>query len=167
MFRDETPSPLRVVARGALAGYVGLAGMAALFKPVQALQGGSGGSPKNWDEAASAADFAHRFLVGVAHRKVSVDRAPTLNNVMHALYAPALGVWYGVFQESLRPRTLPHGLVFGATAWTMRITLLPTLDLDKPFWRYPLGKNALDASFHVAFGLSVAYGYREVARHLV
>lgn len=167
MRRNATPTPLRVIARGSVAGYAGLAGMALLFKPIHALQDGDDGPPRTWDEASPAADFAHRVIVGVAHRNVSVRRAPLLNNTMHALYAPALGVWYGVFQESRRPRPLPHGLVFGASVWSLRLALLAGLRLDEPVWRKPPPKIALDATFHLAFGLAVAYGYREVAQRVL
>lgn len=156
-----------MIARGAVAGYAGLAGMGLLFKPIHELQGGDGGPPRTWKEASPAADFAHRVIVGVAHRKVSVKRASQLNNTMHALYAPALGVWYGVFQESLRPRTLPHGLAFGAAVWVLRAGLLAGLQLDEPVWENPPPKIALDAAFHLAFGLAVAYGYREVSERIL
>jgi hypothetical protein len=83
---------------------------------------------------------------------------------MHAIHAPVLGGWYGILRESLKPRPLPHGLVFGSTVWGMRLALLPGLRLDKPFWRHPPGEVAADASFHLAFGLAVAFGYRTLGR---
>jgi hypothetical protein len=158
-------TPLRAIGRGALAGYAGMAVMAGIVGLVGQLKGGGDDAPpRTWKEAQPPAEFAHRVITGVAKRKVSVQRAPLLNNVMHAIYAPLLGGWYGIFQESLRPRPLPHGLVHGSTVWGMRAALLPTLQLADPVWRWPPGKVAGDAAFHVAFGLAVAYAYRGLER---
>ncbi len=159
----RAPTPLRIIGRGALAGYLGLTAMGLLVKGVEALKGG-GGEPDDWVDAEPPAKFAHRFLEGVALRPVSIERSGLLNNAMHLIYAPALGLWYGVFQESLRPRPLTHGLVFGSSVWTLRVTLNPLLKLKEPFWRDPPARNVVDASFHLAFGLAVAYSYRELER---
>lgn len=164
----RSPTPLRIAARGALAGYVGLAAMGALVKGVQALEGGEDGDqPREWSEADPPAKFAHRFIEGVALRQVSVERAGLLNNLMHLLYAPALGFWYGVFQESLRPSPLRHGLAFGSTVWAMRVTLNPLLRLKEPFWEDSVQRNLIDSGFHLSFGLAVAYSYRELERRVV
>lgn len=158
-------TPLKVIARGVVAGYAGMAVMAGIVAAVQQLKGDDdGGKPRSWKEAEPPAEFAHRVITGVAKRKVSIERAPLLNNLMHAIYAPMLGGWYGIFQESLHPRPLRHGLVFGSTVWGMRVALLPGLKLDRPFWTYPPGEVAIDASFHIAFGLAVAYAYRAAGR---
>lgn len=163
----QAPTPLRVIGRGSLAGYAGLAAMGVLVKGVQALQGGDGGPPEDWSEAEPPAKFAHRFLDGVARRPVSVERAGLLNNVMHLLYAPPLGAWYGVFQESFRLPPLVHGTVFGSTVWALRITLNPLLELKEPFWRESPQRNMIDFGFHLTFGLAVAYAYRELERRVV
>lgn len=79
---------------------------------------------------------------------MSIERAGLLNNAMPLLYAPALGFWCGVFQESLRPRTPVHALVFGSTVWGRRVTLNPPLRLREPFRRDPVSRDVVDASFH-------------------
>jgi len=142
-----------------------MAVMAGIVALVDQLRGDADDSkPKTWKEAQPPAEFAHRVVTGVAKRKVSIQRAPLLNNLMHAIYAPLLGGWYGIFQESLHPRPAPHGLAFGSTVWGMRVALLPGLKLDEPFWRHPPGEVAVDAGYHLAFGLSVAYAYRALER---
>lgn len=138
--------------------------MGVLVKGLGTLQGDDGSPPTDWSEAEPPAKFAHRFLEGVALRPVSVERAGLLNNTMHLLYAPPLGVWYGVFQESLRPSPLLHGSVFGSTVWALRLTLNPLLRLKEPFWRDPLQRNVVDFAFHLTFGLAVAYAYRGLER---
>lgn len=160
----RSPTPLRIAGRGALAGYLGLAAMGALVKAVEALKSDGDGQPQEWSEAEPPAKFAHRFLEGVALRPVSIERAGLLNNAMHLLYAPALGHWYGFFQESLRPSPLRHGLAFGSTVWALRVTLNPLLKLKEPFWRDSAQRNLVDAGFHLTFGLAVAYSYRELER---
>jgi hypothetical protein len=94
--RSRPPTPLRVVGRGTLAGYLGLAGMGVLVKGARAVRGGDGGPPRDWSEAEPPAKSAHRVI--------------------------------------------------------------------EPFWEDTLGRNVVDASFHLAFGLAVAYAYRELAR---
>lgn len=162
--RLRQPTPLQVAGRGALAGYAGMAVMAVIVKGVQSLRGdgGSDGPPDTWEDAEPPAKFAHRVIEGVAQRHVSLDKAGVLNNAMHLIYAPWLGVWYGVVQESVRARTVRHGLTFGGIVWALRLTLNPALKLKEPFWEDTPQRNVIDASFHLAFGLAVAAAYRQL-----
>lgn len=161
------PTPFRVAVRGAVCGYAGMAAMGAVVKALQAVQGGGQEQPSRWDEAQPAAKFAHRFIEGVALRHVSLERAGLLNNAMHLLYAPWLGVWYAAVHESARPRPLVHGLVFGSNVWMLRLALNTVLQLKKPFWEETPQRNATDASFHLVFGLAVAGAYRQIEGTLV
>lgn len=153
-----------MIGRGSIAGLGGLAAMGVIVKAASGLKGGDDQPPSKWSEAEPPAKFAHRVIEGVALRHVSIDRAGLLNNAMHLTYAPALGLWYGVFQESFRPPPLVHGLLFGSTVWSLRLALNPALKLKEPFWRDPLARNVIDCSFHITFGLAVAYAYRELER---
>jgi hypothetical protein len=52
-----------VIARGALAGYVGMGAIAGIVGLIGQLQDGGGGEkPKAWKDAQPPAEFAHRVI---------------------------------------------------------------------------------------------------------
>jgi hypothetical protein len=160
------PSPLGALAKGLLAGAIGTGAMTAYQTTVQKAR--SGGEqrkpPRNWGDAPAPARLAQRVLSGVFKQDVPLERMDALTNGMHWLYGTAWGGLYGLVQGTVRAPAAAHGLGFGTFVWGMSYAMLVPAGLYKKPWQYPPAELAVDASYHLVYGLAVAEAYEQLDR---
>lgn len=152
-------SPLGAVAVGLAAGAVGTATMTGYQTLASKLRGSGDGDagPTSWDEAPAPAQVGKRIVTGVFHKDVSPKRIQTMTNVMHWVYGTSWGAIFGLLQGTVKQRVAPSGLGFGAGVWTMSYVQLVPMDIYKPPWSYPATELAVDLSYHLVYGLGVAW----------
>jgi hypothetical protein len=164
-------TPLAAVALGLAAGVIGTGAMTAWqeLSAKLAPSGGDGadsggGEPASpWDEAPVPAQLARRIIGGVFEKEVSPDSIPLLTNVMHWAYGTGWGAVFGIVAESVRPPTIRGGALFGIGVWASSYAELVPMGLYAPPWTYGAKSVALDVSYHLAYGLGTASGWRLLA----
>jgi hypothetical protein len=163
---DARPSPLGALGKGLLAGAIGTGVMTAYQVAVQKARGGDGEStePRNWGDAPAPARLAQRVLNGVFKQDVPLERMDALNNGMHWLYGTAWGGLYGLVQGTVRAPAAVHGAGFGTFVWAMSYAILVPARIYKKPWEYPPAELAVDASYHLVYGLAVAEAYEQLDR---
>lgn len=112
--------------------------------------------PHGWDDAPPAAKLAKQTIEALSDQRVSARHIGKLNNAMHVAYGPAIGASFRVAQKAMPGGTVASAFAFAALVWGVRLVILPAFGLRKPFWRYPLKANVLDASYHLVYGAVVA-----------
>lgn len=164
---EDTVTPLGAVARGVLAGVAGTAAMTAWQELSARLQGdgksdggdSSAADRDPWESAPAPAKVAKRVLEGVFRKPVGPNRIELLTNVTHWGYGTAWGAVYGLVQGTVRANPVAHGLTFGAGVWAMSYVQLVPTGLYEPPWKYPPKTLALDASYHLVYGLGVGIAH--------
>ncbi len=150
--------------RGLAAGVAGTAAMTAYQTIVSRIRGGgSSREPETWDDAPAPAQVGRKALrlVGV---EVARDRIPLLTNVVHWSYGTFWGAVYGVaYALGVEAPWLVTGIVFGLLVWLFGYVVLPLLRVYDPIWKYDAKTLALDASYHLVFGIGVAAAFRLLA----
>jgi hypothetical protein len=160
------PSPVGAVLRGLAAGAAGTKSMTAYQELVAKLRRQDDESqPESWDDAPAPAQVAMRILTGVFQKPVQLDQAERLTNVMHWSYGTGWGAIYGIIQGTAAAPTLRAGAVFGAGVWAMSYVQLVPTGIYQPPWKYPPKEIALDLSYHLVYGISVALAFAALTRH--
>lgn len=83
---------------------------------------------------------------------------------MHWGYGTSWGSVYGLVAGSRGRSRLRDGALFGAGVWVMSYVQLVPMGLYDPPWTYPAEELALDLSYHLAYGVGLAGGYRILDR---
>ncbi len=149
----HTITPLGAIGRGLLAGAAGTAAMTACQTAAMKAQGGQ--------PSTVPGQVAQRVGEGVFRRKVPDDQLGTLTQVMHWSYGTSWGAVYGAAQSTLHLPALHHGLLFGTLAWgTGSLIGLPAMQLAPPVWQRPPAGTAMEAGYHLVYGLGAALAYR-------
>jgi hypothetical protein len=117
-----------------------------------------------WRQAPAPAQVGRRILEGVFERQVPPERIGLLANAVHWTYGTLWGGAYGLAQGTLHMRPLRAGVVFGTAVWGASYVLLPAMNLYKPIWEYPAKMLALDLSYHLVYGLTVAATYERLEK---
>lgn len=116
---------------------------------------------ERWEQAPAPAKVAKLIGEKLLHRRVSAARIPLLTTLMHWSTGIGWGGVYGVLGDRMtQTSTLRSGALFGSVVWVMSYVQLVPLGIYKPPWRYPLGEEALDLSYHLVYGTGVSLGYR-------
>lgn len=163
-----SPTPMGAVARGIAAGLVGTAIMTAWQEIVGRLTssgsedsgGGDDGQDDPWESAPAPAVVGKRLVEGLFRTEVPAERIGLLTNAVHWTYGTGWGVVYGLIQGTIRANPVAQGLAFGTGVWAMSYVQLVPMGLYEPPWAYPARTLAKDLSYHLAYGLGVATGYR-------
>jgi uncharacterized membrane protein YagU involved in acid resistance len=168
MARRKNRSALAGVALGLAAGAAATGVMTAAQEAVSRARGKSqlkeqGKEPRTWAEAPPPAKVAKKVSEGVFSRRLTKKQAPAAAAVMHWAYGTGLGALYGLVQSKTRPPTAVHGVAFGTAVWAWAYVMLPALKVYEPIWRYPPKTPALDLSYHLVYGLSLAGVYEAIA----
>ena len=145
-------SPLGAVGRGAVAGVAATAALTAYQTAVA--------KARDAEPSTAPAEVAKRVIRGPLQRDVSDDKTMLLNNAMHWTYGTSWGIPLAIVQASARARAPRAGLVFGGVVWAASLVELPLMKLAPPVWKQPPGEVALDASYHLAYGLAAATALR-------
>ncbi len=168
---SATPTPLGAIGRGVAAGLIGTAVMTAWQELSARLQSSgeedSGGSEEPsdpWEEASAPAKVAKRIGEGVFKKDVSADLIPLLTNATHWGYGTGWGTIYGIAAGTTGRSRLRDGAVFGTAVWLMSYVQLVPMGLYEPPWKYSPKDLAMDLSYHLAYGVGTAGGYRVVSR---
>ena len=145
-------TPIGAVGKGLVAGAIGTGAMTAYQMAVaKARDSGSSTVP---------AEVGKRVVRGVFQRRVSEERTDQINQAMHWGYGTSWGALYGIAEASVDRSPVRHGLVLGALVWGASLIELPAMKLAPPVWEYPPAELALDVSFHLVYGISVAIAFR-------
>lgn len=145
------PSPLGALGRGLAAGVVGTGAMTGAQLAQMKATGG--------EESSTPGEVAKRIIEGVFKRPVSEDMMPLLNNGMHWVYGTSWGALYGAVAGTVAPRAPRAGLAFGLAVWAASLVQLPAMRLSPPVWEQPPSSIAIDAGYHVVYGIAVATAY--------
>jgi len=163
MARSTLP-PLGAVARGMLAGAVGIVAMDLLWFYRYKRGGGASGllewefsvGVTDWDKAPAPAQVGKRLYEGLFQRELPAERAALTTNIMHWGYGLAWGALYGLVAGSVCLPRIRSGLAFGATVWTSDYVVLPLAKVYKPIWEYDAATLARDLSAHLVYGVATA-----------
>lgn len=151
---QRRPSPAGAVARALAAGAAGTAAMTAYQTAVAKLRGS--------EPSTTPAEVGKRVIRGVFHRRFDEDQTPLLNNAMHWGYGTGWGAAYAL-TDGIGLPVLPRGLGFGTLVWGASLLELPAMKLAPPVWDYPPAELALDISYHLVYGVTVAAAYQALS----
>jgi uncharacterized membrane protein YagU involved in acid resistance len=168
MARKKQRSALAGAALGLAAGAAATAVLTASQEAVSRARGKSqlkqqSKEPRTWAEAPPPAKVAKRVSEGVFSRRLTKKQAPVAAAALHWAYGTGLGALYGLVQAKARPHKAVHGVAFGTAVWAWAYVMLPALKIDEPIWRHPPKTLALDLSYHLVYGLSLAGVYEAIA----
>ena len=142
-------SPARAVLTGLAAGAAGTAAMTAYQTAVA--------KARDAEPSTTPAEVAKRIIRGVFQRQVPEEKTELLNNAMHWIYGTSWGAAYGIVSGSRKNGSvIPSGVAFGTLVWAASLVELPAMKLAPPVWEEPAEEAALDASYHLVYGVSVA-----------
>jgi hypothetical protein len=166
-----TPTPLRAIVSGLVAGAIGTAAMDVLLFTRYRRGGGTSrfdqwelsADTKTWEDAPAPAQVGRRLVDGLFDIELPASRARLTNNVTHWGFGIASGAGYGVVAGSLRRPHVLYGLPFGATVWAGGYVVLPAAKLYEPIWKYDVKTLANDLSAHLVYGFTTAVAYQLVA----
>lgn len=136
------------VPLGAIAGVAGTAAMTGIQLAIARARG--------TQPSDAPVKAARKIARGVAHRDVPKRRRPLVNNLVHWGYGALWGVAFAEAGRRVRARPLPQGLALGTLVWGASLAELPALSLAPAPWRQPPAELALDASYHLAYGVAVS-----------
>lgn len=153
---EADPAPatepvLRSAARGLAAG---LAGTAAMTVAQGAYYQATGAEPSSVPR-----QVADRALKAAGRGKVPKRHRTAANLGMHWLYGTSWGIPLGLFAR--QPEV--SGLTFGTVVWGASLVQLPALGLAPPVWKMEPFHVALDAGFHLVYGLGAAAALRALS----
>ncbi len=123
---DDGITPESRITEGLAAGAAGMVAMAA----VKVAASGRGRA-HDWSDAPPAAKVLKRVIEPASGRSVSRRHIGTLNNVMHVLYGPALGISFRLAQRWLPGGTAARAVAFSAVIWVGRLVVLPAAGRSK------------------------------------
>ncbi|MCW2952895.1 MAG: hypothetical protein JWQ48_2065 [Conexibacter sp.] len=149
--RARQTTPLGAVAKGLIAGAAGTAAMTAAQTAVMKARGQEG--------STLPAEIGKRIIRGVFQRDVPEDKTALLNNAMHWAYGTSWGAVYGIVESSVHAPPLKSGLALGAAVWAESLVALPATKLAPPVWQYPPLELALDAGYHLVYGVAAALAF--------
>jgi len=155
-----------LLVRGLVAGVAGTAAMTALQTVTQKLQGGEDSEqpPEKWSDAPAPAQVAEKAAETVGE-SLPIDKAPAIGNVMHWLYGTSWGAGYAISRLGVRGVGFaPAGIGFGAAVWAASYAELVPMGIYKPPSQYPMKDLALDACYHLAYGVAVAATFEALTR---
>ncbi len=141
----------RSVARGLAAG---LAGTAAMTVAQGAYYQLTGAQP-----SSAPRQVADKALKAAGRGKVPKQHRTAANLGMHWAYGTSWGIPLGLFAR--QPEV--SGVAFGAAVWGASLVQLPALGLAPPVWKMPPFHIALDAGFHLVYGLGAAAALRALS----
>jgi hypothetical protein len=169
---SRAESAAEALVTGVVAGVAGTAMMTAYQSLVSRVRSGasgngSNGQPRRWKDAPALAQVGRRVVKQTLGAKVPLDRAAVLGNAVPWAYGVAQGLGYGAVR-SLAPGLprFPLGIAFGTAIWGASYLVLPRMGIYKPVTKYPPRTLALDLSYHLVYGLSVASAFAVVGRVL-
>jgi uncharacterized membrane protein YagU involved in acid resistance len=110
------------------------------------------------------AEVARRIIRGVFRRDVPEEKTELLNNGMHWTYGTGWGIVYGILAPSLQGPALRNGLLFGLIVWAASLVELPAMKIAPPVWETPPREVALDATYHLVYGVAAALAYAGLSR---
>lgn len=163
---DSKPTVVATLGRGLLAGIAGTAVMTGLQLLTQKLQNGGAGDkpPETWSDAPAPAQVAEKTAETVG-TTLPLEQAPAIGNAVHWLYGTLWGTAYGLAKRGFDGVGFaPAGAGFGTAVWAASYAQLVPLGIYKPPWRYPAKELALDVSYHLAYGVTVAATYKTLSR---
>ena len=168
MARRKHRSALAGAALGLAAGAAATGVMTAYQEAVSRARGKSqlraqSKEPRTWAEAPAPAQLVKRLSEGVFSHRVTKKQAPAITTAVHIGYGTGLGALFGIVQSRARPPAALHGLAFGTAVWAWAYVMLPALKVYEPIWRYPPKTLAVDLSYHLVYGLSLAGAYEAIA----
>jgi hypothetical protein len=153
---------VRSVGRGLAAGVVGTAAMTAYQLAVAKAQGKPLQTPvpHRWADAPAPAQAAKKIADRVGQgRRFTREDVPLLTNAMHWLYGVGWGAFYGAAVARAAASPFAGGLAFGTGVWGAAYAELVPLGVYEPPWKYPVKDLAIDLSYHLVYGVSVAVAY--------
>lgn len=153
------------MARGAVAGAIGMLAMDALWYKRYRDGGGEQrfvdwefSGPSSFDEAGAPARLG-RKLVREAGTDLPDSAADVTNNVVHWLTGAGYGaVVQGLIHRSRNPAA--SGLATGAGAFANSYGVLGALGLYEPIWEYEAETLKKDLGAHLVYGWATAVVYR-------
>jgi uncharacterized membrane protein YagU involved in acid resistance len=162
--RRKKPSRAAAAGMGLLGGLVGTVAMTALQEAASRARGRSqleqqAKPPRTWAQAPPAAQVGKLVSERLFSHRVTKKQAPVLGSAVHWAYGTALGGLYGLLVARSRRSPALQGLAFGTGVWGLAYLMLPALRIYKPIWQYPVKTLAIDLSYHLAYGVSVARAY--------
>lgn len=144
------------LGRGVAAGAGATVAMTAYQVAVMKLRGQEG--------STAPGQVLKRLLEGVTGREIPDERMGLLNNVGHFAYGTSWGIPYALAGEMLPGGPIERGVEAGAVVWGTSLIELPLLDIAPPVWEQPPLEVALDASYHLVYGLALAAAHRTLGR---
>jgi hypothetical protein len=165
--KRSQPTPLGVVARGAVAGAVGTLAMDVLWYARAKRQGHDRpflewefSLKPDWSEVSAPGELGRRILLGFLQREPPAEWAPVVNNAMHWGYGVVWGAQYGLVAASLRKRRALAALLLGPVVWGSGYVILPLAKIYKPIWQYDAQTLAKDLGAHMVYGVTTAIAFR-------
>lgn len=147
--------PLTAVAKGMLAGAAGTGAMTAYQELIAKLRGGG--------KSTTPAEVGRRIIRGLFGSDFAEQHIELVNNVVHWAYGTGWGAAYGIVEGSLRRPRVSHGIAFGLVVWAVSLVELPAIGVAPPPREYPPQELALDASYHLVYGLGVGAAFAAAA----
>jgi hypothetical protein len=144
-------TPLAAVVRGLCAGAAGTLAMTVYQVIVAKIRGA--------EPSTVPAEVGKRVIRGVFQRRFPEEQTGKLNQAMHWGYGTTWGAAYALTDGTVDQPIVPRGLAFGTFVWAASLAELPAMKLAPPVWEYPPAELALDASYHLIYGLTVAGVY--------
>ncbi len=136
---------VRDAARGLAAAAVGTAAMTGAQLLYYRLTGAQ--------ESRAPEAVVRKLLREAAGMKVPRKHRQKLNWAAHAGYGLSWGIPFGLV-AGRRAKAVPAGLGFGGAVWAASLVELPALGQAPPVWDMPVEHVALDAGFHLVYGLA-------------
>jgi hypothetical protein len=163
-----TPTPVRAIGRGVVAGALGTAAMDALLYARYRRDGGKASIEQwefsagltGWDDAPAPAQVGKRLVEGLFNTELPPSRAALVNNATHWAFGILNGAQYGILAGSLNRPKIRYGLPFGASVWAAGYVVLPAAKLYRPIWEYDARTLAKDLSAHLVYGFATAMALR-------
>jgi hypothetical protein len=165
-------NPIGAMARGKLAGAVGMAAMDLFLYRRYRRDGGSqallewefSGSVDDWDGAPAPAQVGKLAVERLFRTTPDPRWARTANNVVHWATGAAWGAQFGLLAAAKGPLHPAAGVAFGAAVWANSYVVLPLLKVNQPIWQYDARTLAKDLSAHVVYGVVTAETFRLLDR---
>ena len=159
------------MARGAIAGAVGTAGMDLLLYS-RYRRGGGAVRFVDWELSAGTEDWEHSATPGLVGRKLAKEllhvdlpdrAAAATNNAVHWATGVHWGAAYAMVVPGGRP-AIRSGAALGVVACTTSYVVLPLLGLYQPPWEYEAKVLVQDYCAHLLFGALTGATFWALAR---
>jgi hypothetical protein len=165
-------SLIRAAVCGLMAGLVGTLAMDLVWFARYKRGGGTdgfttwefGSSPATWDDASAPAKVGKLVYETASRTELPVSKAGLTANVMHWGYGLQWGLIFGLAVTCSSCFRLWQGPLLGALVWFSSYVTMPIAGFYKPIWSYDAKTLWDDLSAHLAFGTSVALGFKVISR---